>query len=83
LPIVASDLAVHREICQDAAIYFQRFSPAELAEQVCRVAAKSEFSKQLSERGLARSRDFSWTKHVDELLALAEDLLSSKKSRAI
>jgi glycosyltransferase involved in cell wall biosynthesis len=83
LPIVASDLAVHREICQDAAIYFQRFSPAELAEQVCRVAAKSEFSKQLSERGLARSRDFSWTKHVDELLALADDLLSSKKSRAI
>jgi len=83
LPIVASDLAVHREICQDAAIYFQRFSAAELAEQVCRVAGRSEFSKQLSERGLARSRDFSWSKHVDELLALADDLLSSKKARAI
>jgi glycosyltransferase involved in cell wall biosynthesis len=83
LPIVASDLAVHREICQDAAIYFQRFSAAELAEQVCRVAGRSEFSKQLSERGLGRSRDFSWRKHVDELLALADDLLSSKKARAI
>ena len=83
LPIVASDLAVHREICQDAAIYFQRFSAPELAEQVCRVAGRSEFSKQLSERGLARSRDFSWSKHVDELLALADDLLSSKKARAI
>jgi glycosyltransferase involved in cell wall biosynthesis len=80
---VASDLAVHREICQDAAIYFQRFSAAELAEQVCRVAGRSEFSKQLSERGLGRSRDFSWRKHVDELLALADDLLSSKKARAI
>jgi hypothetical protein len=43
LPVVASDLAVHREICQDAAIYFQRFSPAELAEQVCRVAANGQW----------------------------------------
>jgi glycosyltransferase involved in cell wall biosynthesis len=81
LPIVASDLAVHREICQDAAIYFQRFSAAELAEQICRVADSSDFSQQLSERGLARSRDFSWRKHVDELLALADDLLSSKRAR--
>ncbi len=82
LPVVASDLAVHREICQDAAIYFQRFSPAELAEQVCRVAANGELSKQLSERGLARSLDFSWKKHVDELLTLAAELLSSKKAHA-
>jgi glycosyltransferase involved in cell wall biosynthesis len=81
LPIVASDLAVHREICQDAAIYFQRFSPAELADQICRVAAESELSKQLSHRGLARSQYFSWKKHVDELLMLATDLLASKRAR--
>jgi glycosyltransferase involved in cell wall biosynthesis len=78
LRVVASDLAVHREICREAAIYFQRFSPTELAEQVCRVAANGELSKQLSERGLARSLDFSWTRHVNELLTLAADLLRSK-----
>ena len=27
LPVVASDLPVHREICRDAGIYFPRFSP--------------------------------------------------------
>lgn len=80
LPIVASDLAVHREICQEAATYFPRFSPEELAEQVCRVAAKNDLSKQLSERGVERSRDFSWKKHVDELLGLAASLLASKKA---
>jgi glycosyltransferase involved in cell wall biosynthesis len=83
LPVVASDLAVHREICQDGAIYFQRISPAELAEQVCWVAANGELSKQLSDRGMERSRDFSWKKHVDEVLILASDLLASKKARAI
>ena len=31
LPVVAADSAVHREICQDAALYFPRFSPEALA----------------------------------------------------
>ena len=53
LPVVASDPAVHREICEDAAIYFQRFSPEELAARVCQLAASDELSKQLSDRGQA------------------------------
>jgi glycosyltransferase involved in cell wall biosynthesis len=77
LPIVASDLAVHREICEDAAIYFQRFSPEELAARICQVAASDGLSKQLSSRGQERARAFSWDKHVDELLDLAAGLLAT------
>lgn len=77
LPVVASDSAVHREICQDAAVYFPRFSPEELAAQICQVAASDELSKQLSERGKQRSCDFSWKKHGDELLLLAANLLAT------
>ena len=39
LPVVASDLGVHREICEDAAVYFPRFSPEELAAKVCQIAS--------------------------------------------
>ncbi|MGH9504278.1 MAG: glycosyltransferase [Terriglobales bacterium] len=77
LPIVAADSAVHREICQDAAIYFQRFSPEELAGQIGRIAASGELSHKLSKSGQERSREFSWKRHVDELLELAANLLSS------
>jgi len=77
LPIVASDLAVHREICEDAAVYFSRFSPEELAAAVCQVAASDGPSKQLSNRGQQRARAFSWDKHVDELLDLASNLLAT------
>ncbi len=77
LPVVASDLAVHREICGDAAIYFPRFSPEELAARVCRVAASDRLSQQLSDRGRERSQDFSWDKHVAELLDLAANLLAT------
>jgi glycosyltransferase involved in cell wall biosynthesis len=76
LPVVASDLAVHREVCRDAALYFPTFSPDLLAETVYRIAPSREASRKMSERGLARSEDFSWKKHVDQIVEVAEELLS-------
>ena len=75
LPIVASDLPVHREICESAAIYFPRFSPQDLAHRIAELATSSDLATQTSLEGLARSQAFSWKKHVDELLALAHSLV--------
>ncbi len=74
LPVVASDLGVHREVCGEAALYFDRFSPEELAMQIWRMADSQNMSRQFAAKGLARSRDFSWKNHVDQMLALAHDL---------
>ena len=74
LPIVASDLAVHREICGDAALYFPRFSAEELAGQVVKLAHSPGLSQTLASRGQIRARDFSWTRHVDEIVAIAREL---------
>jgi glycosyltransferase involved in cell wall biosynthesis len=76
LPVIASDLAVHREVCGDAALYFPTFSPGLLAETVCRVARSRELSGKMSLGGLERSRDFSWKKHVDQIVEVAEELVS-------
>ena len=81
LPVVASDLAVHREICGDAAVYFPRFSPAALAERVLEIHQSSELAVRLSNNGLRRTSDFSWSRHVDDLLALAQGLAGSAKAR--
>jgi glycosyltransferase involved in cell wall biosynthesis len=75
LPVLASDLAVHREVCADAALYFPKFSADLLAETVSRVAQSPEVSRKMSERGLERSRDFSWKDHVARVIAVAESLL--------
>jgi len=77
LPVVASGLAVHREICEDAALYFAPLSPEELAERVCQIAASDGLPKQLSDRGRERARVFSWDKHVADLLDLAANLLAT------
>jgi len=78
LPVVASDLAVHREICGDAAVYFQRFSPEALARAVAQVAGSPEACKQMTVVGLERSRRFSWRAHVDAIFELSRTLIDSK-----
>lgn len=78
LPIVASDLAVHREICGSAALYFARFSPDELAQRVLEVVSSPALSTSLAEKGKQRAKCFSWSEHVDEIVALAIRLASSR-----
>jgi glycosyltransferase involved in cell wall biosynthesis len=77
LPVAASDLEVHREICGSAALYFSRFSPEELAEQVFRIHESPELARKMSCDGLRRSQDFSWETHVSRLLVLAEGCISA------
>lgn len=74
LPVIASDLAVHKEICGEAARYFPRFSPEGLAELVMQATQSPEQVTTMREMGMLRSRDFSWGKHVEELLRLARSL---------
>jgi glycosyltransferase involved in cell wall biosynthesis len=74
LPVLASDLPVHREICRDAALYFPRFSSDALAALIVSTAQSEHQFAALRQAGLSRSQDFSWDKHVDELLDLAHRL---------
>jgi len=75
LPVVASDLPVHREICRDAALYFTPFSPEDLAKAAIEVINSAEQRHRMSARGLEQSGRFNWSRHVQELIALAESIL--------
>jgi glycosyltransferase involved in cell wall biosynthesis len=74
LPVVASDLPVHREICGDAGVYFERFSPQDLAHRILAVAGSSELAGQLAQAGIVRASAFSWKRHVDQILSLAREV---------
>ena len=81
LPVVASDLPVHREICADAGIYFPRFSPEALAERVLQIEASPILAQRLAHNGLRRARDFSWSEHVGTLVSLAKQLARAENRR--
>jgi glycosyltransferase involved in cell wall biosynthesis len=77
LPVVAADLPVHREICGDAGTYFPRFSPDALAEQVLQLHELPDLAARLSDNGLRRAGQFSWSEHVERLVELAKNLVPS------
>ncbi|HEY4053582.1 MAG TPA: glycosyltransferase family 1 protein [Terriglobales bacterium] len=81
LPVIASDLPVHREICGDAAAYFSRFSADELVAQLSRLAAKPDERRLMASSGLDRSHLYSWEIHVAQLLTLAQELLGEVSHR--
>jgi glycosyltransferase involved in cell wall biosynthesis len=70
-PVIASDLAVHQEVCGDAARYFPRFSAQEFADRIAEFSADQKIASQMKSKGLQRARDFSWARHVSELVALS------------
>jgi glycosyltransferase involved in cell wall biosynthesis len=74
LPVIASDLEVHREICGSAAVYFSRFSPKELADLVIQTSQSTTETAAMRSAGIIRSQAFSWDKHVERLLTLARSL---------
>ena len=82
VPVIASDIGVHREICRSAAVYFERFSPGDIAQQVVRVAS-DEARAPMVQAGLQRARDFSWKLHVERIVELVHSLTDSSASSSI
>jgi glycosyltransferase involved in cell wall biosynthesis len=76
-PVVAANLPVHREVCADAASYFDVFDERELAERCVSVIRDDRLRGSMIERGLERSESFSWDEHVRGLVNLIERVLSN------
>jgi glycosyltransferase involved in cell wall biosynthesis len=74
LPVVSANMAVHREVCGDAALYFGVFDERALAAQCVRVLTDHPLSSELTTRGLERFRLFSWDEHIRGLTTLIESL---------
>ena len=78
VPVVASDLAVHQEICGKAAVYFPRFSAESLADMLAQVAQSPDVLTRMAAGGTERAQAFSWKTHVEKILELCRSLIDSK-----
>ncbi len=81
LPVVAADMSVHREVCGEAAVYFNVFDERELAGQCVKALTDQRLNESLRIKGLERSRDFSWDQHVSGLMTLVERALSKRRRK--
>jgi glycosyltransferase involved in cell wall biosynthesis len=68
-PIVSSSLPVNREMAGSAALYFDTFSPASLADKV-EEALRPGVASWLAGEGQQRLTQFSWRRHVERFVGL-------------
>ncbi len=80
VPVVSANLPVHREVCGDAALYFKVFDETGLAEKAVLALTDADLARTLRERGLERSKQFSWDQHVRKLIRLIERCLPYRAS---
>ena len=67
-PVLASDIAAHREVAGDDALFFDPLSEQSIRSSLERVIDNDQLRSELSEKGYLRTKQFNWDSHVDVLL---------------
>ena len=71
-PLVASDIPVHREVAEDAALFAPPGNVRALADAIGCLWCDQELRAQLVARGLQRKQCFSWDASAKKARALYE-----------
>ena len=75
---VAADTPVHREVCMDAAAYFDSLSAQSLVETLLTLDRSEGRRDEMRKLGQIYSAEqYGWDRHVDRLLGHFEELLAS------
>ena len=69
VPVVAADTPIHREICGDAALYFEPGNPEDVCARLLELDAEADLRARCRERGKARVTErFTWERHMRALI---------------
>ncbi len=75
LPILASDTPVNREICGNAALYFNPESVDDISEKILLLFKDGKLKKELCQKALKRSEEFpTWENVVRDTLRVIKEL---------
>jgi len=68
LPVVVSDIAVHREICGQAALHFDAKNIRDIADKINLVLKDKSLRTRLKKLGLKQAKKYSWQKMAKQTL---------------
>ncbi len=74
-PIICSDIPINRELCGDAALYFDPFDHHELADKIQQFFDNTVLQQQFSDKGKKRCLQFEWNNHCQRLLQLFHKII--------
>ena len=77
MPLVVSDIPIHREICGDAALYFQVGNVEDLANKIMALESSITLRNRLTSDGKKRAEvKFTWERHISQFRKIVDELLS-------
>lgn len=74
-PVITGSISSMPEVVEDAALLVSPSSVPELAKAITHVMTSPELATELSQKGLAQSKKFSWKRSAQELHGLFESLV--------
>lgn len=77
-PVLVSDLPVFREVCRDAALFFDPRDPDSLAEGIARSLQEEPDRAQRLRRGAGMAREFRWEASARRLRDLFREVAEEK-----
>jgi glycosyltransferase involved in cell wall biosynthesis len=77
-PVICSRSASLPEVAEDAAVYFDASAPDELSDAILRVLSSTEIQRDLRAKGLARARQLTWQRSVEQHLSVYEEVLERR-----
>ncbi|MCL5795420.1 MAG: glycosyltransferase family 4 protein [Patescibacteria group bacterium] len=80
VPVAASNVSCIPEILGKAAIYFDPYEPADIAQKIQKIITEPNLRKKLIQDGVTQSKKYSWHKMAKETLALYRKILNQIKT---
>ena len=84
VPLIVSDIPIHREICGDAALYFRLGDPDDLATRVMELDGNPSLRSDLIEQAHNRVEgQFTWENHVAKIATTIREIVEHKRHRLL
>ncbi len=75
VPVICSELPVHRELLGDDALYFETGSPDSLADGLHRLVGDSALATRLRAAGLSRASRYTWENAMTRLAGVYQKMI--------
>ncbi|MBA3723295.1 MAG: glycosyltransferase family 4 protein [Candidatus Levybacteria bacterium] len=79
--VLASDIPVFKEVYQDAAVYFDPLDIQQMSDTMQKVLENKSKYKAYIQKGLERTKKFSWQKMAEETVAIYESSTSVRSGK--
>lgn len=75
VPVALSDIPVFHEVAEDAAVYFDKDTPSDIAAKLASLLADPSLQKQMIQSGYMRLKQFSWEANAKTISVAFQKLL--------